>query len=195
MQKQTQGSYTHHQKEIPVQLEIESRKDSPSPEIVVHFQPNTYQVKEDDFGYKSKLEKEVNLRYDPAAFEVLRFHEGVVYGIYYAYDIYTQETENPESYQVIIQNYPQTEEMTHGLLALAASHTFWQGIHFSPQQLPGYEKETETYFFPNTDVLPPYGKLTLYEFVISQKYLTKEEKKKYQIGYLEAQKKHFKNTK
>ncbi|MEZ4775937.1 MAG: hypothetical protein R3D00_22355 [Bacteroidia bacterium] len=101
---------------------------------------------------------------------VTRLHEGILYGLSYAYDILLKYSgETPKGFRILIKRYPKGTGITHDLLAFLFANLFWEKVNFTPPFQIKQDTERQRFVFPEAKERVPLGIICLAEIY---KYFT-----------------------
>lgn len=140
----------------------------------VDFEPEDVCEKEDIARLKKgKTPDERQKIYEQFSFSETMFHEGIRYGLTYAFDIYKKETGYTKGLYVKVLSIGGIISSQNEEFAYIAAKILWKALGFTPQKDVYFDEATHKFVFPDAKELVPIGRFTRNDVI----------KKYNQLGY------------
>lgn len=142
--------------------------------LLIDFVPNGSCSAKDIAQLKKGKTSEARQKiYEQLPFNTTLFHEGVRFGLHYAFDIFKNETGFSKGLYVKVLKLNRIISSQNEEFAYIAANIFWQALDFTPKNKAFFDETTHKFVFPNTNKLVPIGGFTRNDII----------KKYQQLGY------------
>ena len=141
-------------------------------EIDFYYDPKRCNAKDLALLKQYKTAKGRQKIFEELSYEATRFHEGVVFGLEYAYEVYVKETNMPRQVFLKVLHIGQRHLIAHDSMAYVATKALWHLLAFRPQRSPFLDKRKEKFVFPDTNKSIPIREVTKREI---RKYLRQND--------------------
>lgn len=115
--------------------------------------------------------QEMTKIYDKVHYQLSRFHEGAIFGLEYAYEVYLKNASEKiknvrgKGFYVKVAKINRSPGTTHDSVALTCCKAFWKSVSFVPKNMVYFYPYQRRFVFPDTDKEVPFGPHTLKDFI------------------------------
>lgn len=161
-----------HKKNPWIHVDIEVVIKKIPQNLLIDFMPNASCSREDIAQLKKgRTPTERQKIYEKLPFNTTIFHEGVRYGLNYAYNIYKKETGFTQGLYVKVLKLDRIISSQNEEFAYVASKVLWKALDFVPERDAYFDEVTHKFIFPNAENLVPIGGFTRNDIIKIHKQL------------------------